>query len=50
MELSVKDRLPSVLEWLYAREPWVLYLQAFVLVGTTALAILKRLKIVREEE
>lgn len=46
----VKNRLPSLLKWLYARETWALYLNALVLIGTAALAILKRLKIVRGEE
>ena len=46
----VKDRLPSLLEWLYARKTWALHLNAVVLIGTTALAILQRLRIVREEK
>jgi len=46
----VKNRLPSLLEWLYHREVWVLYLNALVLIGTATLTILKRLKIVRQEE
>lgn len=46
----VKNRLPSLLEWLYAREMWALYLNALILISTTALAILKRLRTVREEE
>ena len=45
----LKDRLPSWLEWLYARQTWVLSLQALVLVSTTVWAILKRLRIVQEE-
>ena len=46
----VRSRLPSWLEWLYAREAWVLYFQALVLVATTAVAVLKRLKVVSGEE
>ncbi|MFQ5880904.1 MAG: hypothetical protein ACE5I9_00340 [Candidatus Methylomirabilales bacterium] len=49
----VKDRLPSLLEFLYAGQiwgRWALYLNAVVLIGTTILAILKRLRILREEE
>jgi hypothetical protein len=46
----VKDRRPSILEWLYPRKTWALYLHAVVLIGTTMLAILTRLKFVREEE
>lgn len=49
----VKDRLPSILEFLYASETWArwaLYLNAVILIGTTSLAILKRLKILRERE
>jgi hypothetical protein len=45
----VKNRLPSWLEWLFARQAWALYLHALVLIGTTALAILMRLKLIREE-
>jgi len=46
----VKDRLPSLLEWMYARQTWALYLNAVVLISTTALAVLRRLKIVRAVE
>ena len=49
----VKDRLPTILEFLYASETWAqwaLYLNAVILIGTTSLAILKRLKILREGE
>jgi hypothetical protein len=44
----VRDRLPSLLEWLYARQTWTLYLNAVILIGTSALAILQRLQLVRE--
>ena len=46
----VKDRLPSYLQWLYARESWLLYLTALASIGTSLLAILKRLKILNEAE
>lgn len=45
----IKDRLPSLLERLYDSQRWTLYLNAVVLIGTTALAILKRLHVLREE-
>jgi len=37
------------LEWLFVRQTWTLYLHALVLISTTALAILLRLKFIREE-
>lgn len=46
----VKNRLPSYLEWLYAREAWLLYLSALVSIGTPALAAFKRLKIINMGE
>ena len=46
----IRDRLPSLLKWLYARETWILYVQALILTGVTVLAIFERLKILREEE
>jgi hypothetical protein len=46
----VKNRLPSFLEWLYARESWLLYLTVLVSIGTPALAALKRLKIINGAE
>lgn len=49
----IKDRLPSLLEFLYASQAWgrwALYLNAVVLIGTTTLGALKRLRILREEE
>ena len=49
-ERYVKNRLPSFLEWLYARESWLLYLTALVSFGTPTLAALKRLKIINEAQ
>jgi len=46
----VKNRLPSFLEWLYARESWLLYLTVLVSIGTPALAALKWLKIINGAE
>jgi hypothetical protein len=46
----IRDRLPSLLKWLYARETWILYVQALILTGVTVLAIFERLKILREED
>ncbi|MFI5184337.1 MAG: hypothetical protein ACHQNV_08065 [Vicinamibacteria bacterium] len=45
----VKDRLPSVLEWIYSRSPWILYLQAVILLGTTALGLMRQLKLLPTE-
>lgn len=45
----VADRRPSLLEWIYGRQAWLLYANALLLTGTTALSILKRLKIGGEE-
>ena len=46
----IRDRLPSLLKWLYARETSNTYVQALILTGVTVLAIFERLKILREEE
>lgn len=45
-----KDRLPSYLEWLFARETWVLYLNALAVVATTLSAIRLRLQTSHEKE
>jgi hypothetical protein len=51
-QLSVQGRevIPSWLEWLHARKAWLRYIEDIVLVGTAMLAILTRLKIIREEK
>jgi hypothetical protein len=46
----VQDRLPSILEWLLARHPWMLYLYALVFVATTVLPMLTRLRLMRKGE
>jgi hypothetical protein len=45
-EGAVENILPSLLEWIHARSPWVMYLQDIVLIGTAAIAVLTRLKII----
>lgn len=38
--------LPSWLEWIHARSPWVVYAQDLVLIGTAAIAVMTRLNII----
>jgi hypothetical protein len=45
---SVEERLPSVLEWVYHRQAWLLYLNAVVLIGTTVVAMLERFQVLRK--
>jgi len=47
---SVKNRLPSLLEWLSVNQTWMLYINALILIGTTILAVLERLKFVPEKK
>jgi len=42
---DLSSHLPSVLEWIYNRQPLVLYLSALVLVASTIMTILQHLRI-----
>jgi len=47
---ALSSQLPSILEWIYNRQPLVLYLSALVLVATTINGILQGLRITPKEE
>lgn len=42
------DPRPSLLEWIYAQQSWLVYLNTLILVATTALGILKKMRFMGE--
>ena len=42
------DPSPSYLEWLYAQQTWFVYFNAVMLIATTAIGVMKRMKILKE--
>jgi hypothetical protein len=42
----MSSRLPSILEWIYLRRPLILYLNTVVLIATTVIAVMQRLKLI----
>jgi hypothetical protein len=46
---AVADDLPSLLEWIYAQQRWILYVQAIAVAATTLIGVLRMLRVMPEE-
>ena len=49
VEGNMNNRLPSLLEWAYTRQKWILVVQGSILMATSFLSVLKWLKIFPKE-
>jgi len=47
---ALASQLPSVLEWIYKKQPLILYMNTLLLVASTIATILQRLKLAHKEE
>lgn len=45
----LKDQRPTILQWIAAKQSWLLYLNAIILIATTAMAVLRKMKVVGGE-
>ncbi len=43
-----EDPSPSYLEWIYAQETWFVYFNAVVVIATTLVGLMKRMKVLKE--
>jgi hypothetical protein len=45
----LRDQRPTMLQWVYAQHAWILYLQTVIVVATTALAVMQKMKVLAED-